>query len=57
MNLRARVFKPQIASNHVGIGIKLRILQFISLLRVLSTKLGQLETFPHTERASYFVSK
>jgi len=32
VSLRARVFKPQIAGNQVGIGITLRILQFISLL-------------------------
>ena len=55
MSLRARVFKTRIASNPIGIGIKLRILQFISLPQVLSTKLGQLEFSPHTERDSYFI--
>lgn len=55
MSLRARVFKHQIAGNLVGIGIKWRILKFISLLQVFSTKLGQLESFPHTEGASYFL--
>lgn len=49
--------KPELPRNQIGNGIKCRVLQFISLLLVLSMKLGQLNVSSTWEKAGHFTWK